>query len=437
MDRHTQPIKTISTPPINVLLVDDEQQILRALTRLIRPLEFQVFTASCVSSARKILHHEPIDIVITDLKMPFETGDILLAEIVTQRPCPVRILLTGFADLVFVKSLLNRGEIDFYLEKPWDKNELVALLKKAKDKVITRHAKHNKIHKINYLTHKLRVKNASFVAALTASIKQQKEAACEKKVAVDDAIASLLNIVEVSPQIDECFAHDVSLLAVQLAKMLGFTSKQTINLMLAAKLCEIGLLGASIDVATQPIQYLHADQRAEYLNQVNYAQRVLKPIPALHCVSDIIVQQFLQPLDAIHAGIDILEEALVLSVCRDICLLKYGRLTGEEENESTIRRYINKHASDKYSADIARAASDLVNQYDTFLYLGKKPVRSLRAGMVVKSDLRLKKGQLLFPKGHKLTQRNIQRLLVVEQNIDYPLLVPVTTSLDLQETQPA
>ncbi len=115
---------------INVLYVDDEQNNLISFKATFR-IKYNVYTAISGEDAIKILNNNPIDIIITDQRMPNMTGVQFLESILEAHPDPMRILLTGYADLNAVIDAVNKGKIFHYLTKPWNEEELDITIKRA------------------------------------------------------------------------------------------------------------------------------------------------------------------------------------------------------------------------------------------------------------------------------------------------------------------
>lgn len=115
---------------IKVLYVDDEDNNLISFKANFR-MEYKVFTAISGEEALKILEKENIDIIITDQRMPNMTGVEFLEMVIEKNPEPMRILLTGYADMTAVIEAVNRGKIYHYLAKPWDEDEMHETIKNA------------------------------------------------------------------------------------------------------------------------------------------------------------------------------------------------------------------------------------------------------------------------------------------------------------------
>lgn len=110
-----------------ILLVDDEPDLLFSLIGLLRR-DFEVHTAETGAEALKILAQHEIDVLMTDQRMPEMTGAELTQEVCRKYPDTTRILFTGYADIKSVIEAINHGGLYRYITKPWDPDELVALL---------------------------------------------------------------------------------------------------------------------------------------------------------------------------------------------------------------------------------------------------------------------------------------------------------------------
>ena len=115
---------------INILYVDDEIHNLNAFKAAFRRV-FNIFTAESASEALQILKAETIHIVVSDQRMPVMTGVEFLQSIIPEYPDPIRILLTGYADISAVIDAINKGQVYLYITKPWEEEELKLNLEKA------------------------------------------------------------------------------------------------------------------------------------------------------------------------------------------------------------------------------------------------------------------------------------------------------------------
>lgn len=73
----------------------------------------------------------PIDLVVSDMRMPEMTGAQYLEQVALKYPDTIRFILTGYADLESTVDAINKGKIFGYISKPWDNDQLKQTLEKA------------------------------------------------------------------------------------------------------------------------------------------------------------------------------------------------------------------------------------------------------------------------------------------------------------------
>ena len=115
---------------INVLYVDDEINNLVSFKATFR-IKYNVLTATSGAEAIKLLNSNEVNIIITDQRMPGMTGVEFLEQILENHPDPIRVLLTGYADMNAVIDAVNKGKIFHYLSKPWNEEELDTTIQRA------------------------------------------------------------------------------------------------------------------------------------------------------------------------------------------------------------------------------------------------------------------------------------------------------------------
>lgn len=113
-----------------VLYVDDDTPNLTAFKAAFRKY-CTVITCRSMQEGAAILESQPIDLLITDQKMPQGTGIDLLRQTVGIYPDLKRCLITAYGTHALIKEAINAGQIDWYLEKPWVDAEVLAIIRKA------------------------------------------------------------------------------------------------------------------------------------------------------------------------------------------------------------------------------------------------------------------------------------------------------------------
>ena len=115
-----------------ILYVDDEEMSLKYFTRAFSD-QFRIFTAPSAQEGLKILeaHSDDIGLLMTDQRMPGETGVWLLERARQLRPRMIRVLATAYADMDAAIAAVNTGAIYKYVTKPWDPGQLEQTLKRG------------------------------------------------------------------------------------------------------------------------------------------------------------------------------------------------------------------------------------------------------------------------------------------------------------------
>ena len=114
-----------------VLCVDDEQNILHALKRLLRKEGYRLLTAGSGTEGLKILKENDVHLVISDQRMPEMSGTEFLAKIREDYPEVIRIVLTGYTEVDSITESINKGHIYKFILKPWNDYNLKLEIKQA------------------------------------------------------------------------------------------------------------------------------------------------------------------------------------------------------------------------------------------------------------------------------------------------------------------
>lgn len=111
-------------PERTLLLLDDEENVLRSLVRLFRRDGYNILTASSVHEAFDLLASNAAQVIVSDQRMPDMSGTEFLARVRDLYPDTMRMILSGYTDLATITDAINRGSIYRFLTKPWNDDEL-------------------------------------------------------------------------------------------------------------------------------------------------------------------------------------------------------------------------------------------------------------------------------------------------------------------------
>jgi len=133
-----------------ILVVDDEPEITASVAALLEG-EYRVLTARSAEEGLALLRDNSVAVILTDQRMPGGAGSELLARSLDIAPEASRILFTGYSDITAVIDAVNEGQVFRYITKPWQPDELRAVLNDGLDR------------------HRLVVENRRLITELTAA----------------------------------------------------------------------------------------------------------------------------------------------------------------------------------------------------------------------------------------------------------------------------
>jgi diguanylate cyclase (GGDEF)-like protein/PAS domain S-box-containing protein len=131
-------VNDVSMNDIHVLFVDDEPDILSAINRLMVREKYTVHFAGSGTDALGIMATTPIQIIVSDMKMPEMDGLTLLRQIKDIYPDTVRMALSANIQISQLLHCINTGEIFRYITKPTKPEELKQALRDAMNYYLVR-----------------------------------------------------------------------------------------------------------------------------------------------------------------------------------------------------------------------------------------------------------------------------------------------------------
>jgi DNA-binding NtrC family response regulator len=114
-----------------VLIVDDEVNVLNALFRVFRNEPYQALYVQNTKEAMEIMGKHPIQVIISDQKMPEVTGIEFLQKVKDLYPDTVRVILSGHADINLLIDAINKEVVYRFLTKPWNDQEVKSVVRQC------------------------------------------------------------------------------------------------------------------------------------------------------------------------------------------------------------------------------------------------------------------------------------------------------------------
>ncbi|MBV5341985.1 MAG: response regulator [Deltaproteobacteria bacterium] len=235
---------------VTVLLVDDEENILKSLQRLLIDEDFNIETATCGEAAlEKLQTLENVGLIVSDQRMPGMNGAEFLGRSREFIPHAQRILLTGYSDINATIEAINKGGAGRYLSKPWDDDELTSAIRDAVELYRQDVEKRRLNVIITQQKEELEAWNTGLKKRLlqtTATIREQSQAikSLDEKNLPIILSRTFDNFFEVMGDRSAVHARTVSILVTDVARKMNLDAETVGTFRLAALLHDTGKFGS-------------------------------------------------------------------------------------------------------------------------------------------------------------------------------------------------
>ncbi len=133
-----------------IVLVDDEEMVLTSLRSILAlETDYNIQTFLSAKEAMEYITNSDVDLVISDFLMPEMDGITFLAGVREIKPEIPRIILTGYADKENAIKAINEVGLYQYIEKPWDNEDLMIIIRNGLEKQKLLKKLQEKIQEIN------------------------------------------------------------------------------------------------------------------------------------------------------------------------------------------------------------------------------------------------------------------------------------------------
>ncbi len=137
----------IQKEKIRILYLDDEEKNLKSFKSLLRR-EYEISIALTANEAYELLENNDFHVIITDQRMPNVTGTEFLESIIPNHAKPVRIILSGYADIGDIRASIDKGHINRYMTKPWELEDMKQTIETSYEMLFLRIQNQNLLDKI-------------------------------------------------------------------------------------------------------------------------------------------------------------------------------------------------------------------------------------------------------------------------------------------------
>jgi putative nucleotidyltransferase with HDIG domain len=403
----------VPPPAGRVLIVDDESSILSALRRLLRPQGLAIFTAESGKAALELLEKEPMDLVVSDMRMPEMDGAQLLEQVFTRWPETKRILLTGHSDTGATIAAINRGKIWRYIAKPWNDDEIILTIQQA--------LAHRQLLQDNARLTKLTRQQNKELKELNAGLEQKvAERTAELRHGFLATVHVFSDLIEMREARLAGHSRRVANLARRLAERLGFADAEQQDVLLAGLLHDIGKVGLADALLEKPFNSLPPSVKAEVMEHPAKGQQLLKGVAQLANAAKIIRHHHEANDGSGYpdglAGQAIPYGARILALANDYDALQMGTLLLHSHTPREAQEYLVKQRGKRYDPVVVDAFTALLTESQA----KSEPefsvtVPELRLGMLLTRDLMHPDGHVLLARGRIVDNAVMAKLRRIEE----------------------
>jgi response regulator RpfG family c-di-GMP phosphodiesterase len=434
-----------------ILVIDDEQGILKAVKRILRKLPCKIETTDSPEKGLEILKKEkpPFSLIVSDQRMPEMKGAVFLEKAKSISPFAIRFLITGYTDMEALVDAINKGGIHRFIAKPWEDSDFIKIIVEGlkqyelvleNKKLLAIVARQNKEleEKVKERTIEISQKNAKLVK----SNRDLKESLFNTIRSIDSLIYT------VNPKLSE-HGRRVSSISIQLGIAMDFSEEQLRSLEIASLLHDIGRITLP-GVSNFASDFSDPSQKKQYLDHPVRGQEILKFIPQLDSCAKIIrhhhenydgsgfpdgLEEKNIPVESriIHIA-DTYDKLHISSKKLGFAIQNYiytkkvspGEMDRKTLLQSAVLHNLQQNTFSLFDPDILKIMLDLIKN-KKLRYSAEIEVKTseLKSGDIIAKDISSASGEIIFEKKTIMNEKKIEKLKVFlkEQKLKEPVKI--------------
>ncbi len=255
-----------------IMVVDDEKMITTTLSTMFKlMLKENVIVYNDVDQAlaSNELAANRVDLIISDFMMPKMNGLEFLKSVREKSPDTVTILLTGYADKENAIKSINEVGLYYYLEKPWDNNDLIKVVKNGLEKKELEDDLKKKYEELEESSHEI----TRLYELLKHDYKKETED-------TKNLIITLANVIEAKDKYTDGHTRRVGIISSLLGKKLGLDVERLNSLEIAGIIHDIGKVGVPENILNKPDKL--TDEEFDIIKKHSeMGETILKPLGSL------------------------------------------------------------------------------------------------------------------------------------------------------------
>lgn len=419
-----------------ILLVDDEAAILRALQRLFRREKYRILTAESGREALDVLARasEPVSLIISDQRMPAMDGAQFLEASREIAPEAIRFLLTGHSDLDAVIASINRGEIQRYLTKPWNDQDLLLQTRHAVEQVELKRENRRLLELTRTQNTELQQFNRELETKVADRTSEIQAKNTELEESLYNTVRAFSALLKVNTPVLAEHSRRVSRNARRIAAALGLAQAEVDDVEIAGLLHDVAKIGYPRKLLAYQAGFWNSDDAERYDRHPAEGQQAVQFISRMERVGDFIRAHHERfdgqgfPDGSLEGNIPVGGRIIAVANAYDRIahledntqrrvreyLLAFKGSAGrpaEELRHEAARHYLKQRAFTRFDPDVVKC----------FLGLGEagaSPVEEvrqiamteLRPGMRLARDLYATSGSFLLSQGTVISAAHVVKL---------------------------
>lgn len=411
---------------VKILVVDDEENILRAIRRLLMDENLEVLTATSGEEALSILKSDQdVGLIVSDQRMPGLTGVDFLEKARKIVPDTIRIVLTGYADVNAAIDAINRGGAYRYVAKPWKDDELVQIIREAAQRFFL--VKENKrlsgiMKRQNEELQNWNSKLEYFVKKQTGEIQKNNEElqTLNKRLKKNfqNSILAFSGLIELRDSGVRNHSRTVAEVSSKVAASLGLPDGEIATITVASLLHDIGKIGIPDVLLQKDFDDMSSEELEEYMLHPVRGQAAIDSIEDLR-EAGILIRHHHESYNGKGfpdklKGDNIPLGSRIIAIA-DAVDKAIGKLYGDNAIQVALKS-VKEDIGGSFDPGLYKSIKAAVEEiYDKVLVktdvveLELHP-NNLRTGMVISRDVHSGTGLLLLSKGLRLNEKNIEAI---------------------------
>lgn len=406
---------------IKILIVDDEENVLKALKRLCIDEDFEVITASSGKEGLNILKEGEFAVIISDERMPEMRGTTFLQHAKELCPDAVRILLTGYADITASINAINKAGVYRYITKPWNDEEVISIFKNAIDRYrLVTENKHllalteKQKEELHAWSKELEYYVQVHTIDLTNKDRELNALRDRLQKNLDSFMIVLLRLIELRDKTILTHSQNVAFISGEMAKKIQLTTPEIEILTIAGQLHDVGKIGLSDIILVKHVEELSPHEMSEYINHPAAGQVVVSMIEDIHKAGPL-VRHHHERFDG-NGFPDRLSGEKIPLGSRIIAIAdQFERLTRQRTVEDSLKK-IRSRTGSEFDPDLCNVLENVAyEQYSTLfssddIVETELSIKDLVPGLIVSRDVIVGSELIVIKKDSVLTHKNIDLL---------------------------